>query len=82
MDSGVRPGQEVTPYYDPLLAKVIAHAPDRRGAIATLDRALARSDLVVESKHGRRATNLEFLRHVLSFCSGDYDTLLVDELLG
>ncbi len=42
IDSGVRPGDEITPWYDPLIAKIIVHAPDRQAALtrlaATLDR--------------------------------------------
>ena len=41
VDAGVRTGVEVTGHYDPLLAKVIAHGPDRPTALARLDRALA-----------------------------------------
>ncbi len=33
VDAGVRGGQEVTPYYDPLLAKLVAHAGDRDAAL-------------------------------------------------
>jgi propionyl-CoA carboxylase alpha chain len=40
VDSGVETGSSVTVFYDPMLAKVIAHAPTRRGAAATLARAL------------------------------------------
>ncbi len=41
VDAGVRTGTEVSGHYDPLLAKVIAHGPDRATALARLDRALA-----------------------------------------
>jgi propionyl-CoA carboxylase alpha chain len=40
VDSGVEEGTEIGVYYDPLLAKVIAHAPDREGAINKLVYAL------------------------------------------
>lgn len=40
VDSGVRRGSEVSPYYDPMLAKVIAHGADRQESIARLDQAL------------------------------------------
>src|SRR5205807_5088653 len=40
VDSGVEEGTEIGVYYDPLLAKVIAHAPDRPTAIARLVYAL------------------------------------------
>jgi acetyl-CoA carboxylase biotin carboxylase subunit len=39
-DGGIAEGTEVTLYYDPLLAKLIVHAPDRAAAIARMKRAL------------------------------------------
>ncbi|MBI3030976.1 MAG: acetyl-CoA carboxylase biotin carboxylase subunit [Candidatus Rokubacteria bacterium] len=41
VDTHVGPGAAVPPFYDSLLAKVIAHAPDRTAAIARMRRALA-----------------------------------------
>ncbi|MFE2044168.1 5-oxoprolinase/urea amidolyase family protein [Streptomyces sp. NPDC059477] len=43
VDGWVETGTEVTTSYDPLLAKVIAHGPDRRTALERLDEALART---------------------------------------
>ncbi len=40
VDAAVTDGSEVSPYYDPMLAKVVAHAPDRGEAAAELARAL------------------------------------------
>ncbi len=40
VDSGVERGGEVSPYYDPMLAKLIVHAADRAAALARLERAL------------------------------------------
>jgi len=45
VDTGIRAGTEVTPNYDSLLAKVISHAPDRRGAARQLARALRTSQV-------------------------------------
>jgi 3-methylcrotonyl-CoA carboxylase alpha subunit len=45
VDSGVVEGQEVSPYYDSLLAKVIAHAPTRAEAIRALARGLAEFEI-------------------------------------
>ncbi|MDD5200789.1 MAG: urea carboxylase [Terrimicrobiaceae bacterium] len=45
IDGWVEQGSEVTPYYDPMLAKVIAHAPTRAGAIEKLATALAATRL-------------------------------------
>ncbi|MDO2953657.1 acetyl/propionyl/methylcrotonyl-CoA carboxylase subunit alpha [Aeromonas simiae] len=40
IDSGVREGDTITPYYDPMLAKLIAHGPDRAHAFTALAAAL------------------------------------------
>jgi propionyl-CoA carboxylase alpha chain len=71
IDNGVEEGTEIGVYYDPLLAKVIAHAPDRDTAIRKLAYALKHfAALGVE-------TNREFLIAVLEqedFCSGRVHT--------
>ncbi len=75
LDSGVYAGWEVPIYYDPMIAKLCARAPDRATALARLDRAL--SELVVT---GLR-TNVAWLRRVIAhptFASGDYDTGFLD----
>ncbi|MBB4349571.1 biotin carboxylase N-terminal domain-containing protein [Aliirhizobium cellulosilyticum] len=41
VDSGVEQGDEVTPHYDPMIAKLISHAPGRRQAANELARAMA-----------------------------------------
>ena len=45
IDAGYREGDTVSPYYDAMLAKVIAWAPTRDGAIDRLGHALAESDI-------------------------------------
>ncbi len=45
MDSGVREGDEISIYYDPMIAKMIAHGPDRAAAIDGLAEALDRMEL-------------------------------------
>jgi propionyl-CoA carboxylase alpha chain len=59
VDGWIETGTEISPYYDPLLAKIIAHAPTREGAIRKLRHALD-TTLV----HGV-VTNREFLIHAL-----------------
>lgn len=84
VDSGVEEGGEVTPYYDPMIAKMIAHGKSRHEAIARLDEGLASTDIELMGPKGPRATNLAFLRRVLAsaeFLSGTYDTGLAETLL-
>ena len=83
VDSGVEQGNDVTQFYDPMIAKVIAHGADRAVAIQRLDAALGATELELVGPKGPRATNLGFLRKVLgspAFQSGDYDTALVSNL--
>lgn len=83
VDAGVCQGDEVTPYYDPLLLKLIAHGTTRAEALARLDRALGELTLSIEGKRGPRGTNQGFLRRVLAapdFLSGAYDTSLAPKL--
>jgi len=83
IDTGFVAGGEITQFYDPLIAKVIAHAADREGARALLDRALGETVIRLAGAKGPRSTNLEFLRRVLdaeAFRSGVYDTHLAEAL--
>ncbi|HVY27639.1 MAG TPA: biotin carboxylase N-terminal domain-containing protein [Polyangiaceae bacterium] len=84
VDAGVTAGLEVTPHYDPMLAKIIAYGSDRPQAIARLDAALAATELKLVGPKGDRVTNLQFLRQVLAsaeFAGGDYDTGLAEKLV-
>ncbi len=45
IDTGVEQGAEITPWYDPIIAKVIAHGPDREAARTTLRDALATTEI-------------------------------------
>jgi acetyl/propionyl-CoA carboxylase alpha subunit len=83
IETGVEQGAEVTPYYDPLIAKVVAHGPTRKDAIARLDRALGETTLELVGPRGPAGTNLSFLRKVLAdprFVAGAYDTGLAEQL--
>ncbi|WNV89259.1 biotin carboxylase N-terminal domain-containing protein [Umezawaea sp. Da 62-37] len=76
VDSGVESGSVVGVHYDPMLAKVIAWAPDRTGAVRKLAAALAGSRV-----HGL-VTNRELLVDVLrhpAFLNGDTHTGFLDE---
>lgn len=75
VDAGVVSGGEVTMHYDPMIAKVIAHAPTREEAIERLNAALGECE-IAGVEH-----NVAFLRNVLrdeSFRSGRYDTGLIE----
>ena len=71
VDAWVETGTEVTAWYDPMLAKVIAHAPTRGEALSVLSAALAATTV-----HGIE-TNLQYLRAVLAtgeFRAGSFTT--------
>ncbi|MBR0655452.1 acetyl/propionyl/methylcrotonyl-CoA carboxylase subunit alpha [Plastoroseomonas arctica] len=71
VDTGVRQGDSVTPYYDSLLAKIIVHGADRAEAVARLRAALADCEAIGV------ATNLDLLRAIAAhpeFAAGGVDT--------
>ena len=74
VDAGYEEGNAVTRHYDPLIAKLVAHGPHRKLALAKLDEALARTEVL-----GVR-TNLSFLRMLIQhddYVRGAIDTDLV-----
>ncbi|MDQ1432922.1 MAG: urea carboxylase, partial [Actinomycetota bacterium] len=71
VDTWVRTGTEVTPHYDPLLAKVVVHAADRDGAIDAMGAAL--DDTRVAGIETNRALARSFLA-ADAFRRGDVDT--------
>ena len=78
VDSGFAAGDEVTHFYDPLLAKLIVHAGNRHSAIQRMQAALR--DFVV---HGV-TTNIDFMQSVLAhpdFQEGKVTTLWVETKL-
>jgi len=78
VDSGVEAGFEVTPFYDPMLAKLIAWGPDRTAAIGRLRDAV--DAFAIEGP----ATSLPFHARLLAhpaFAAGGYDTGFIDEHL-
>jgi 3-methylcrotonyl-CoA carboxylase alpha subunit len=75
VDTGVRQGGSVTPFYDPMIAKIIAWGEDRAAAVNRLRRALA--DTAVSGV----VTNLGFLARVAAdaeFASGEIDTGFIE----
>ncbi|AWM87315.1 acetyl/propionyl/methylcrotonyl-CoA carboxylase subunit alpha [Microvirga sp. 17 mud 1-3] len=78
VDTGVQAGDEVTPFYDPMIAKVIAHAPTRGEALEKLAEALGQT-LVAGPK-----TNVAFLKKLCEapqFGAGQFDTGFIDRNL-
>ncbi|MFC6447477.1 acetyl-CoA carboxylase biotin carboxylase subunit [Shinella zoogloeoides] len=74
IDSGVRAGDIVTPYYDPMIAKVITHGQTRAEALARLEAALEKCRV------GGVTTNAGFLVRLCrlpAFAAGDVDTGLI-----
>jgi 3-methylcrotonyl-CoA carboxylase alpha subunit len=79
IDSGVEAGDAVTPFYDPMIAKVIAHGGTRDEALDRLADALDRT-LVAGPRNN--AGFLAALARAPGFRSGDFDTGLIDAHLG
>ncbi|HEY6456508.1 MAG TPA: biotin carboxylase N-terminal domain-containing protein [Steroidobacteraceae bacterium] len=78
VDTHIAAGSRIPPYYDSLMAKIIAHAPDRVSAVARLRQALAATRLT--GVH----SNLAFQERVLAdpeFQAGGFDTGFVARLL-
>ncbi len=77
VESGVRAGGRMTPFYDPMLAKVVAWGETREAAMNELDAALAGTTIAPCT------TNIAFLRQVLAspeFRGGNYDTRFAEVL--
>jgi acetyl-CoA carboxylase, biotin carboxylase subunit len=79
VDTAMRDGSEVPPYYDSLIAKVIVWDQTRPGALARAERALA--ELRVEGVPTTRELALDVLAS-LPFRSGEYSTSTLRELEG
>ena len=78
LDAGVASGDEVSHFYDPLMAKLIVYGDDRPQALDRLRQALDGSR-IEGLKH-----NIPFLQKVLNaqpFIDGNYDVTLTDGLL-
>jgi 3-methylcrotonyl-CoA carboxylase alpha subunit len=75
IDSGVREGDTITPFYDPMIAKLIVHGASREEALARLSRALRGCEAV--GPH----TNVAFLQRIVEsepFATAELDTGLIE----
>ena len=75
IDSAIVAGGEITPFYDPMIAKLIVWGPDRNQAIARMLVALQQFEVAPV------VTNIRFLQALMrcpSFVSGDLDTSLIE----
>jgi len=75
IDSGVREGDTITPFYDPMIAKLIVHGATREDALAGMQRALEAWEIVGPQ------TNVEFLQRLVKcepFVNADVDTGLIE----
>jgi 3-methylcrotonyl-CoA carboxylase alpha subunit len=75
IDSGVREGDTITPFYDPMIAKLIVHGANRDEALARMSRALQACEAV--GPH----TNVAFLQRIVKskpFALADLDTGLIE----
>ncbi len=78
VDTGVRQGDDITPFYDPMIAKLIVHGPTRRAALNKLSVALARAHVA------GTVTNIGFLSRLAAqaeFVRGDLDTGIIERNL-
>lgn len=76
VDGGVRQGDTISPFYDPMIAKLIVWGKDREQAIARMQQALANTHVVGVN------TNIAFLGRLFSndaFTSADLDTGLIEK---
>jgi len=75
VDAGVRAGDEITPFYDPMIAKVIAHGKTRAEALSKLAGALGRTEIA------GTVTNTAFLAKLCrddDFAAERLDTGLIE----
>jgi 3-methylcrotonyl-CoA carboxylase alpha subunit len=75
VDAGVEAGGEITPWYDPMIAKLIVHGADRAAALARLEQALG------EVEAAGVTTNVTFLQRVVrsrAFRAAELETGLIE----
>src|SRR5246127_3139671 len=79
VDTGVEQGDEITPYYDPMIAKLIVWGADRKQALARMRRALAQYRVVGVSN------NINFLSRLValpSFANAELHTGVIEREQG
>ena len=75
IDTGVREGDTVSPFYDPMICKLVVWGNDRAAALRRMRQAL------VDLEIGGPATNSDFLGRVVAheaFADGSFDTGFID----
>jgi 3-methylcrotonyl-CoA carboxylase alpha subunit len=75
IDSGVREGDAISPFYDPMIAKLIVWGADRKQALARMAQALSQYQIV------GLASNIAFLKRLVegdAFANADLDTGLIE----
>jgi 3-methylcrotonyl-CoA carboxylase alpha subunit len=75
IDSGVRQGDAISPFYDPMIAKLIVWGADRTQALSRMAQALSEFHIV------GLATNIAFLKRLVegqAFAGADLDTGLIE----
>ena len=77
-DGGVEAGSEISLFYDPLIGKLIVHAPTREAAIARMHRAL--DELTIVGVETSRDFHLRLLEHP-AFRSGAIDIQWLERTL-
>ncbi|TGP15911.1 3-methylcrotonyl-CoA carboxylase, partial [Mesorhizobium sp. M1D.F.Ca.ET.234.01.1.1] len=74
IETGVRAGDAISPFYDPMIAKLVVHGKDRAAALAALRKALAETEVAGST------VNTAFLAALAAdadFAAGDVDTGLI-----
>ncbi|MDH4992907.1 acetyl/propionyl/methylcrotonyl-CoA carboxylase subunit alpha [Aquamicrobium lusatiense] len=74
VETGVREGDTISPFYDPMIAKLVVHGPDRKTALDGL------GDMLAETEIAGSTVNTAFLAALAAdpdFASGDVDTGLI-----
>jgi 3-methylcrotonyl-CoA carboxylase alpha subunit len=74
VETGVREGDTISPFYDPMIAKLVVHGPDRETALDALGEMLAETEIAGST------VNTAFLAALAAdpdFASGDVDTGLI-----